>query len=90
MVRAPSPSNRSFDITTPSWRALRIAVTPTPCSAASCESGASVASPTPRPSTTMFFQEGCSLKPTPSGPAMLKSSPGCNVAMPRVPRPSLL
>ena len=30
MVRAPSPSNSSFDITTPGLRALRIAVTPTP------------------------------------------------------------
>ena len=73
---APSPSNRSFDITTPGLRALRIAVTPTPCSAASCDSGASVARPTPRPSTTMFFQPGSSVKPCPSGPAMLKSSPG--------------
>ena len=62
MVRAPRPSNRSFDITTPAWRALRIAVTPTPCSAASCDSGASVARPTPRPSTTMFFQDGCELE----------------------------
>ena len=75
-VRAPRPSNSSRDMTTPGWRALRMAVTPTPFSFASCDSGASVASPTPRPSTTMFFQPGSSLKPTPSGPAMLKSSPG--------------
>ena len=38
--------------------AERIAVTPTPLSAASCEIGPMVARPTPRPSTTMFFHSG--------------------------------
>ncbi len=90
MVLAPSPSNNSRDITTPGLRADRIAVTPTLFSAASCDSGASVASPTPRPSTTIFRHEGSSVKPWPSGPAMLKSSPGSSIAMPRVPRPSVL
>ena len=56
-------SNRSFDITRPGLRALKMAVTPTPRSAASCDNGASVAKPTPRPRTTMFFQSGLSLKP---------------------------
>ena len=46
-----------------------------------------VARPTPRPSTTMCFQLGRRVKPTPSGPTMLRSSPGLSVASPRVPRP---
>ena len=40
----------------------------TPFSPASCEIGAKVASPTPRPSTTTLFQPGSSVKPTPERP----------------------
>ena len=89
-MTSPTFANRSSAITNSGLRAERIAVTPTPLSPASCEIGPMVASPTPRPSTTMFFHSGCSEKPTPSGPTMLSSSPGSSVASPRVPRPTHL
>ena len=55
---SPAAPNRSSAITNSALRALRIAVTPTSRSAASCDKGASVANPTPRPNTTIFFQSG--------------------------------
>ena len=48
-MTSPTLANRSSAITNSALRALRIAVTPTPVSPASCEIGAKVASPTPRP-----------------------------------------
>jgi hypothetical protein len=74
-MTSPTCANRSPAITNSGLRALRIAVTPMPRSPASWEIGARVARPTPRPSTTTCFQAGSTLKPTPSGPTMLRSSP---------------
>jgi hypothetical protein len=89
-MASPTFENRSSAITNSALRALKIAVTRMPFSPASCESGPSVAMPTPRPSTTTCFQEGSTWKPTPSGPTMLSLSPGLRVASPLVPRPTHL
>ena len=87
---APIASKRSADIITAGERALSTAVTPIPFAAASSASGASVASPTPRPTTTIRRQPGARVKPTPSGPNRSRRSPGASVASALVPLPVTL
>ena len=90
MTSAPWRSKSATETSSSGRRALKIAVTSVPFAFAALASGASVASPAPRPTAMMRRQRGSSLKPTPSGPMMSSRSPVRNVSSPRVPAPVTL